>query len=60
MKRSGKRRRLCVSARFLTANLFVEIVNDIKGNSAGLRRIPGTRIVNPASQQIVYTPPEGE
>lgn len=45
---------------FLSTDLFVEIVNAIKGNNSGLRRIPGTRIVNPSTKQVVYTPPEGE
>jgi len=45
---------------FLSTELFIEIVNTIKGNTAGLRRLPGTRIVNPATKETVYTPPEGE
>lgn len=45
---------------FLSTDLFLEIVHTIQGHNAGLRRIPGTRIANPASKQTVYTPPEGE
>ena len=45
---------------FLTANLAVEIVNTIKGNTAGIRLAPGTRIANPTSHEVIYTPPEGE
>ncbi len=45
---------------FLSTSLFIDIVDTIKGNNAGLRRIPGTRIANPATRKTVYTPPEGE
>ena len=45
---------------FLSTSLFIDIVNTIKGNNAGLRRIPGTRIANPSNRETVYTPPEGE
>lgn len=45
---------------FLSTNLFIEIVQTIKGNSAGIRQIPRTQIKNAASGEIIYTPPEGE
>ena len=44
----------------LTTNLFVEIVNTIKGNTAGVRTQPGTRVANAATGEVLYTPPEGE
>ena len=43
-----------------TTNLFIEIVNIIKQNNSGIRTTPGTTISNPATGEIVYTPPQGE
>ena len=49
-----------VSARpLLTTNLFVELVQVIKENTAGIRNTPGTRIVRDDGA-VIYTPPEGE
>ena len=43
-----------------STNLFIEIVRAIKRNNAGIRAQVGTRIQNPDTREIVYTPPEGE
>jgi Fic family protein len=43
-----------------STNLAIEIVNTIKEHNAGIRKLPGTKIKNPATGEIVYTPPEGE
>jgi Fic family protein len=48
------------SRKILTTNLFIELVQVLKASQAGIRRLPGTRIANPASGKTVYTPPEGE
>ncbi|MEA3187129.1 MAG: hypothetical protein QOD99_959 [Chthoniobacter sp.] len=44
----------------LTTNLAIEIVNTIKKNDAGLRRTPGTALINPSTREVIYTPPDGE
>lgn len=44
----------------LSTNLFVGIVQTIKGNQGGIRRVPGTTIANANSGEVIYTPPEGE
>ncbi|MEN6519979.1 MAG: Fic family protein [Armatimonadota bacterium] len=44
----------------LTTNAFIKIVNTIKQDTAGIRNIPGTALVNPSNRRVVYTPPEGE
>ncbi len=44
----------------LTTNLFISIMQIIKENQSGIRNTPGTKLTNPATGQIVYTPPEGE
>ena len=43
----------------LTTNTFIQIVNTIKGNTAGIRTTSGTTIAT-SSGKIIYTPPEGE
>lgn len=45
--------------RPLSTNLFIEIVQRIKGREIGIRRVPGTRLTGNKGR-IVYTPPEGE
>jgi Fic family protein len=44
----------------LSTNLFIKIVQTIKQTDAGIRRVPGTAIVNSTSGAVIYTPPEGE
>jgi Fic family protein len=48
------------SRPFLTTNLFIGLVQTIKGNTAGIRQVPGTTIANAVTKEVVYTPPEGE
>ena len=45
---------------FLSTNLAIEIVNIIKKNSAGIRNLPGTKLRNPTTKEVIYTPPDGE
>lgn len=44
----------------LTTNLFIAIMQIIKENKSGIRNAPGTQLKNPATNKVVYTPPEGE
>ena len=44
----------------LTTNVFAHIVSTITKNESGVRALPGTVLSNPATGDIVYTPPEGE
>lgn len=44
----------------LTTNLFISIMRIIKENQSGIRSLPGTQLKNPATGEIIYTPPEGE
>lgn len=43
----------------LTTNLFIEIVQCIKQNQAGIRKVPGTTLATPEGN-VIYTPPSGE
>jgi Fic family protein len=49
-----------VKKGFLATNTFVDIVQAIKKNTGGIRKTPGTKIVNERTGEIIYTPPEGE
>ncbi|MDN5211959.1 Fic/DOC family N-terminal domain-containing protein [Fulvivirgaceae bacterium BMA12] len=40
--------------------VFVKVVQKIKKGAVGIRDGSGTRIANPVTQEVVYTPPEGE
>ncbi len=44
----------------LTNNLFIAIMQIIKENQSGIRNFPGTQLKNPVTEQVIYTPPEGE
>ncbi|MEP6844721.1 MAG: Fic family protein [Panacibacter sp.] len=44
----------------LTTNLFIAIMRVIKENESGIRNLPGTQLTNPVTEQVIYTPPEGE
>ena len=46
--------------RPLTTNLFIEIVRIIKKTDLDVRKLPGTKLANPKSNEVIYTPPEGE
>jgi Fic family protein len=46
--------------RGLTTNTLVSIMQKLKNTTAGIRQGTGTRLSNPVSNDIIYTPPEGE
>lgn len=49
---------LATKNHMLTLNHVVEIQKRLEQNDAGIRKIPGTVLVNPASGAIIYTPPQ--
>lgn len=49
---------LMKSNEILTANHIIDIHQGLTGNSPGFRTLPGTRIINPSTQEIIYTPPQ--
>lgn len=44
---------------FITTNLCVEIMQEIKQNDSGIRVTPGTKLTN-TKGEVIYTPPIGE
>lgn len=48
-----------MQARALTTQTAIDVCSEIKGFQMDVRKLPGTRIVNPTTGEIVYSPPEG-
>ena len=46
--------------KILTTNMIIEIQELIERNRAGIRKLPGTVLLNEATGEVVYTPPSGE
>jgi len=44
----------------ITTNLVVGLMQRLRNSQEGIRKTTGTKLGNPSSNQIVYTPPEGE
>lgn len=42
----------------LTLNHIMEIHTRLVPTSQGLRKLPGTQLINPATREVVYTPPQ--
>lgn len=45
---------------FISTNIMIEIQAIIEPNKGGIRKIPGTVIVNDITNEIVHTPPQSE
>ena len=43
---------------FLNTNGIVSIQKELEENNAGLRRLPGTALVNDLTNEVIYTPPD--
>lgn len=42
----------------LTSNLILQVQELIEGNKAGFRKLPGTKLLNDKTGEVVYTPPQ--
>lgn len=51
---------LVLKNKSITTNMIVEIQSIVEGNSAGIRRLPGTVLRNDRTGEVVYTPPSSE
>ena len=49
-----------LSQRPVSTAIAVEVCRTIKGVELNIRNTPGTALVNDATQQVIYTPPQGE
>ncbi len=45
---------------FISTNVLVELQEIIEHNNAGIRKTPGTNLVNSKTGEIIYTPPQEE
>ena len=48
-----------VRRRPLTVATAAQICSELQGREMAVRAVPGTRIANPTTREIVYAPPEG-
>lgn len=46
--------------QFISTNILVDIQSIIEPNKGGIRRLPGTVIINDKTNAIVHTPPQSE
>ena len=49
-----------LNQRPVSTAIAVEVCRTIKGVELDIRNTPGTALVNDATEQVIYTPPEGE
>ena len=47
-------------SRGLTTNTLIAIMQKLKNTDEGIRKNTGTKLANPTTKEIIYTPPEGE
>ncbi len=45
---------------FISTNVLVELQKMIEHNKAGIRKNPGTRLVNSKTGEVIYAPPQNE
>mgnify|MGYP000165873732 CR=1 FL=1 len=45
---------------FISTNVLVELQGMIEHNKAGVRKNPGTKLVNSKTREVIYTPPQEE
>ena len=44
----------------LTINIIKKIQAELEGNTAGIRKVPGTTLSNDITGEVIYTPPDNE
>jgi Fic family protein len=50
--------RLIKEREFLNTNGIIAIQKELEENNAGLRRLPGTALINDLTNEVIYTPPD--
>ena len=46
--------------KFISTNILVELQGMIEHNKAGIRKNPGTKLINSKTGEVIYTPPQDE
>ena len=49
-----------IKNKLLTTNGIIAIQQELEQNNAGIRRLPGTKLMNDKTGEILYTPPDNE
>ena len=49
-----------LKTRPLSTSTAVNVCSTIQGRAMDIRRVPGTTLSNPATRDVIYTPPSGE
>jgi len=49
-----------LNTRPLSTSTAVQVCSAIQGKAMDIRRVPGTTLSNPATREVIYTPPVGE
>lgn len=49
-----------IKNKLITTNGIVAIQQELEQNNAGIRRLPGTKLVNDKTGKVLYTPPDNE
>ncbi|MBD3646017.1 MAG: Fic family protein [Pseudomonadales bacterium] len=49
-----------LKVRPVCTNTAIDICSTIKGSHMDIRRVPGTQLRNPVTEEVIYTPPEGQ
>lgn len=44
----------------ISINTILKIQAELEGNNAGIRKVPGTNLMNDATGEVIYTPPSDE
>lgn len=50
--------RLIKEKGFLNTNGIISIQKELEENNAGLRKLPGTALINDLTNEVIYTPPD--
>lgn len=50
--------RLIKEKKILNTNGIISIQSELEENNAGLRRLPGTALINDLTNEVIYTPPD--
>jgi Fic family protein len=48
-----------IRSKPLTAATAAQVCSELQGRDMAVRAVPGTRIANPTTREVVYAPPEG-
>ncbi len=49
-----------IKKKLITTNGIIKIQQELEQNNAGIRKLPGTKLVNDKTGKVLYTPPDNE